>query len=153
MVDGEGSDFTEANLDLAVRWTDGPGDLEGLQLGPAERVTVGSGDWIAWPGDPNPCGGEDEKPPVSVSDAGEALAAAAAGLGRARVPALLADSWIEQGRIEPGRQVALDPVRRRLHPSGIAARDAPNKCALAGERSISWVCCGAPHPLRVATHR
>ena len=110
VVDGEGSDFTEANLDLAVRWTDGPGDLEGLQLGPAERVTVGSGDWIAWPGDPNPCGGEDEKPPVSVSDAGEALAAAAAGLGRARVPALLADSWIEQGRIaaiadrEPSRR-------------------------------------------------
>jgi len=120
VVDGEGSDFTEANLDLAVRWTDGPGDLEGVQLGPAERVTVGQGDWIAWPGDPNPsgpnpsgpnpCDGEDEKPPISVSDAGEALAAAAAGLGRARIPALLADSWIGQGRIDPGGN--REPSRR-----------------------------------------
>jgi len=100
LVDGEGSDFTEANLDLAVRWTDGPGDLEGVPLGTAERVIVGEGDWIAWPGDPNPCGdAEDEKAPVTVGDAGEAMAAAAAGLGKARVPSLLAASWIEQGRI------------------------------------------------------
>ncbi len=104
LIDGEGSDFTEANLDLAVRWTDGPGDLEGVQLGPAERVLVGEGDWIAWPGDPNPSdtggdGGEEDKPPITVSDAGEAIAAAAAGLGKARVPALLAASWIEQGRL------------------------------------------------------
>lgn len=100
LVDGEGSDFTEANLDLAVRWTEGPGDLEGVLLAPAERITVGEGDWIAWPGDPNP-GGEDEeeKPPIAVGDAGEALAAAAAGLGRARVPALLAAAAIEEGRI------------------------------------------------------
>jgi LysR family glycine cleavage system transcriptional activator len=115
LIDGEGSDFTEANLDLAVRWTDGPGDLEGVQLGSAERVTVGEGEWIAWPGDPNPCGAgedgaEDEKPPITVGDAGEAMAAAAAGLGKARVPALLAASWIEQGRIaavgdrEPSRR-------------------------------------------------
>jgi LysR family glycine cleavage system transcriptional activator len=111
LVDGEMSDFTEANLDLAVRWTEGPGDLEGVLLAPAERVTVGEGDWIAWPGDPGPAGdGESEKAPITVGDAGEALAAAAAGLGKARVPALLADSWIEQGRIvatgdrEPSRR-------------------------------------------------
>jgi LysR family glycine cleavage system transcriptional activator len=111
LIDGEGSDFTEANLDLAVRWTDGPGDLEGVPLGAAERVTVGSGDWIAWPGDPDPCGENvDEKALITVGDAGEALAAAAAGLGKARVPALLAASWIEQGRIaaigdpEPSRR-------------------------------------------------
>jgi len=114
LIDGEGSDFTEANLDLAVRWTDGPGDLEGMPLGESERVIVGEGDWIAWPGDPNPCGesdagDEEDKAPITVSDAGEAIAAAAAGLGKARVPALLAASWIEQGRIA----IASDPEPSR----------------------------------------
>jgi len=99
IVDGENADFTEANLDLAVRWTDGPGDLEGVPLGPPERVTVGDGEWIGWPGDPSP-GGEDAEPaPLHVGDAGLALAAAAAGMGRARVPAMLAAAWLEQGRI------------------------------------------------------
>ncbi len=98
LVDGEMTDFTEANLDLAVRWTDGPGDLEGVPLGPAERVVVGKGEWIGWPGDPNP-GGEDEeeKPPIFVADAGQAIAAAINGMGRTRVPALLADILIEPG--------------------------------------------------------
>lgn len=82
-------DFTEANLDLAVRWSDGPGDLEGVQLGDGARVSVGDGPWIAWPGDPNPGGDNGEGAPLSVGDAGQALAAAEAGLGRARVPALL----------------------------------------------------------------
>lgn len=99
LVDGETADFTEANLDLAVRWTEGPDDLEGVQLGPAERVTVGEGDWIAWPGDPFPMGDGHEPPPTIVGDAGEALAAAAAGMGKARVPAMLAAPWIEQGRV------------------------------------------------------
>jgi len=99
IVDGENADFTEANLDLAVRWTDGPGELEGLPLGLPERVTVGDGEWIGWPGDPSP-GGEDSEPaPLNVGDAGLALAAAAAGMGRARVPAMLAAAWLEQGRI------------------------------------------------------
>ena len=43
IVDGDMTDFTEANLDLAIRWTEGPGDLEGKPLGAAERVTVGVG--------------------------------------------------------------------------------------------------------------
>ena len=74
LIDGEGSDFTEANLDLAVRWTDGPGDLEGAPLGKAERVIVGEGEWIAWPGDPNPCGEDsEEKPPIVVGDARNVL--------------------------------------------------------------------------------
>ncbi|EIZ77253.1 LysR family transcriptional regulator [Novosphingobium sp. Rr 2-17] len=97
LVDGEMTDFTEANLDLAVRWTDGPGDLEGVPLGTAEWVVVGEGDWIGWPGDPTPgeeegaeAASEDAKPPVTVSDAGQALVAALAGMGKARVPALLA---------------------------------------------------------------
>lgn len=88
VVDGEQTDFTEANLDLAIRWMEGPGDLEGLQLGPAERAVLGDGDWIGWPGDPQP-GGDGEEPLVAVGDAGQALSAALAGLGRARIPALL----------------------------------------------------------------
>lgn len=90
IVDGEGTDFTEANLDLAVRLVEGPGDLEGVPLGAAERVILGDGGWIGWPGDPLPGGDEPgEKPLISVSDAGQAIAAAAVGMGRARVPALL----------------------------------------------------------------
>ena len=93
LVDGEMTDFTEANLDLAVRWVEGPGDLEGVQVGTAELVTLGAGDWIAWPGDPNPTGeGENGASQLTVGDAGQALSAAAAGMGRARIPALLAAS-------------------------------------------------------------
>lgn len=99
LVDGESADFTEANLDLAVRWTEGPGDLEGVPLGPSSRVTVGAGPWIAWPGDPAPQGEDGEEPPVHVGDAGLALSAAASGLGRARVPLLLAQAWHAAGRI------------------------------------------------------
>ncbi|MEY4160848.1 MAG: hypothetical protein RLZZ136_1469, partial [Pseudomonadota bacterium] len=78
LLDGEDVDFTEANLDLAVRWTDGPGDLEGLPLGPTDLITVGEGTWITWPGDPEPQGEGGEGPPVHVGDAGLALASAAA---------------------------------------------------------------------------
>jgi LysR family glycine cleavage system transcriptional activator len=50
----EHADFTEANLDLAIRLVDGPGDLEGVQLAPAMRVTVAAPEhrsaWIDWPG-------------------------------------------------------------------------------------------------------
>lgn len=99
IVDGEDTDFTEANLDLAVRLTEGPGDLAGISLGAPEWVIVGEGGCIAWPGDPSPAGdGEEARPQVSVSDAGLAIAAAAAGLGRARVPALLLASMGEQVR-------------------------------------------------------
>ena len=81
LVDGEMTDFTEANLDLAVRWIEGPDDLEGVQLGSAELVTLGEGDWIAWPGDPDPGGmGEGGTASLMVADAGQAMAAAAAGM-------------------------------------------------------------------------
>ena len=114
LVDGEMTDFTEANLDLAVRWVEGPGDLEGMQLGPAELVTLGArdggDDWIAWPGDPSPAGesGTGEAL-LTVGDAGQALSAAAAGMGRARVPAMLAAGLGERqpvvtGPTEPCRQ-------------------------------------------------
>lgn len=100
LLDGEDIDFTESNLDLAVRWTEGPGELEGVQLGSSERVTVGEGPWITWPGDPAPQGEGEDEPPVHVGDAGIALASAAAGLGKARVPALLAREWHAAGRID-----------------------------------------------------
>lgn len=91
LVEDEGAEFTEANLDFAVRWVEGPGDLEGVALGKPEWTTIGSGDWIGWPGDPNP-GESEDKPPVIVADAGQAIAAARAGIGRARVPSLLAEA-------------------------------------------------------------
>ncbi|NCU12284.1 MAG: LysR family transcriptional regulator [Sphingomonadaceae bacterium] len=99
LVSDEDADFTEANLDLAVRWAEGPGELEGVALGEAGRVEVGEGCWIAWPGDPNPEGDDCEEPPLTVGDAGQAIAAAASGMGKARVPALLAQSWLANGRI------------------------------------------------------
>lgn len=118
LVDGEMTDFTEANLDLAVRWTDGPGDLEGMALGQPEWVMVGAGEWISWPGDPAPGAtagdgedGQGEQPPVAVSDAGQALAAALSGLGRARVPALLLDGRAELAA--RGDVIAMEPPCRR----------------------------------------
>lgn len=98
LVNDESADFTEANLDLAVRWADGPGDLDGVQLGAAERVIAGKGTWIGWPSDPNPGGDNAGAPALMVGDAGQALAAAAAGMGKARVPALLALTWAGEGR-------------------------------------------------------
>ncbi|MGH6787515.1 MAG: LysR family transcriptional regulator [Novosphingobium sp.] len=109
LVDGEGADFTEANLDLAVRWGEGPGELEGVALGEPARIVVGEGPWIAWPGDPSPSGEGDEAP-LSVGDAGQAFAAAAAGMGRARVPALLAQSWRDHGLAKD--LAAPEPCRR-----------------------------------------
>ena len=97
LVDGEMADFTEANLDLAVRWVEGPSDLEGVQIGKAELVTLGEGDWIAWPGDTNPSGESEEAvSQLTVGDAGQAMSAALAGMGRARIPAILAASLIER---------------------------------------------------------
>lgn len=101
VVDGEQTDFAEANLDLAIRWLEGPGDLEGVQLGPAERRIVGHGGWIAWPGDQAADGATTEVH-LAVGDAGQALSAALAGLGRARVPVLLAEGL--DGGVEPCRR-------------------------------------------------
>jgi LysR family glycine cleavage system transcriptional activator len=98
LVGDETADFTEANLDLSVRWAEGPGDLEGIALGEAALVTVGSGEWIAWPGDPNPGGEDAAEAPLLVGDAGQAFSAAAAGMGQARIPGLLAQNWEPMGR-------------------------------------------------------
>lgn len=116
LVGGDGDiDFTEANLDLAVRWAEGPGELEGIALGPAATVVVAApglnaeAQWIGWPGDPAPAG-QVQDVPFSVGDAGTAISAAAAGLGKARVPQLLGEAAASGGRVEllgpaePGRR-------------------------------------------------
>ena len=93
-------DFTEANLDLAIRWGDGPGEHEGEALQSAGMVTVerpggGADTRIAWPG----CMGDETASLVRVGDAGLAIDAAAQGLGRATVPELLAAGDLAGGRV------------------------------------------------------
>ncbi|WP_028967893.1 LysR family transcriptional regulator [Sphingomonas phyllosphaerae] len=96
----EGMDFTEANLDLAIRWGEGPGTHEGEAIESEGLVTVaraeGTADTvILWPGAPEP----DSAGQVRVGDAGLAIDAAAAGLGRATVPEMLAARDIAVGRV------------------------------------------------------
>ena len=93
-------DFTEANLDLAIRWGDGPGEHEGEAIESAGMITVerpggGADTRISWPG----CLNDDAVSLVRVGDAGLALDAAAEGLGRATVPELLAAADLASGRV------------------------------------------------------
>ena len=95
----ESLDFTEANLDLAVRYGADAGEHEGVRLAEGALVTVtaseGGGDTrIAWPGCP-----DDEGAGLRVADAGLALDAAASGFGRACVPLMLAEADIAAGRV------------------------------------------------------
>ncbi|MFS0771826.1 LysR family transcriptional regulator [Sphingomonas sp. 1P08PE] len=95
----EEADFTQANLDLAIRWGEGPGEHEGEAIESEGLVTVarpqgGADTAIGWPGGP-----EDPSAPVRVADAGLAIDAAAAGLGRATVPELLAAHDLASGRL------------------------------------------------------
>ncbi|MEO0032499.1 MAG: hypothetical protein RIS94_2257 [Pseudomonadota bacterium] len=106
LVGGDGDiDFTEANLDLAVRWAEGPGELEGVPLGDPGTLVVaaaglnGEAPWIGWPGDPSP-DGDARETQFSVGDAGTAISAAAAGLGKARVPLLLGEAALASGRVQ-----------------------------------------------------
>jgi LysR family glycine cleavage system transcriptional activator len=96
----ESLDFTQANLDLAVCLADDKGEHEGVELGSRDYVTVGLPDApdraIGWPG----CPQEGGEAVISVADAGLALDAAAAGLGHATVPALLAEGDIAAGRVK-----------------------------------------------------
>jgi LysR family glycine cleavage system transcriptional activator len=97
----EALDFTEANLDLAIRWGEGPGEHEGEAIESDGMVTVqrpggGIDTAIAWSG----CMAEDEASLVRVADAGLAIEAAVQGLGRATVPELLARGDIAAGRLE-----------------------------------------------------
>lgn len=93
-------DFTEANLDLAVRWGEGPGEHEGEALESDGMVTIerpggGADTRVSWPG----CLNDPEVSLVRVGDAGLAIDAAAQGLGRATVPELLARGDIAAGRV------------------------------------------------------
>ena len=89
LASDDGLDFTEANLDLAIIFGTGAGEHEGVALGPRGFVSVGAGDAIGWPGCPS-----DESAGVTVADAGLAMDAALAGLGRAVVPAMLAGAEV-----------------------------------------------------------
>lgn len=93
-------DFTEANLDLAMRLADGPGEHEGVKLGDASFVTVeaapgGPEHRIDWPG----CPAGNDPAIIRVADAGLAIEAAINGFGRATVPLLLAQADIDAGRV------------------------------------------------------
>lgn len=96
-------DFTQANLDLAIVYAEGPGAHEGIALAEGALVEVGSGDGrIAWTAEP-----ERDCPTLRVGDAGLALDAAISGLGVTQVPALLAAGDIAAGRIVAGESTAL----------------------------------------------
>lgn len=101
LVADENADFTEANLDLAVRLTDGPGDLEGMVLADAPRVTVATAtapeQWIDWPGAQLPA---DIQPAITTGNPGQALSSVLAGLGRAVLPMPLVEEAIAAGKLE-----------------------------------------------------
>lgn len=107
----EAIDFTEANLDLAIRWAEGTGEHEGEALESDGMITIerpggGVDTRISWPG----CLNDPEVSLVRVGDAGLAIDAAAQGLGRATVPELLAARDIAAGRVT----VIGDPKPYRL---------------------------------------
>ncbi|QIQ85739.1 LysR family transcriptional regulator [Erythrobacter sp.] len=97
----EETDFTEANLDLAVRLVEGPGDLEGIQLTPAKRIAVAAPDareaWIDWPGAALP---EGVTPCIRAANPGQALSSVLAGMGRTVLPLALAEAALEDGRLD-----------------------------------------------------
>lgn len=97
-----GADFTEANLDLAIGLTDGPGDNEGVIIGDTMFVKVAApggkaGQKIDWPGCPI---SEGEETLMRVADGGLAIEAAANGFGHAWVPKMLVQQDIAAGRVE-----------------------------------------------------
>jgi len=100
IVSDEAIDFTEANLDFAVRLVDGPGDLEGMRLTPARRVCVAKPDagegWIDWPGATLPT---DVVPAIDAGSAGQALSSVLAGMGRTVLPLALVELAIESGSL------------------------------------------------------
>jgi LysR family transcriptional regulator, glycine cleavage system transcriptional activator len=107
LIASEGDlDFTEANLDLAVRYAEGPGEHEGIRLSEGAMVTIaaanGGGDTrIGWTG-----GQSEDGAALRVADAGLAIDAVASGFGQASVPHLLAEGDLRSGRI-----VAVDNIR------------------------------------------
>ena len=97
----DGADFTEANLDLSIGLSDGPGDLEGVLIGDTRFVKVAAeadapGRKIDWPGCPID---EGEDTLIRVADGGLAIEAAANGFGHAWVPAMLVRQDERAGRV------------------------------------------------------
>lgn len=91
-------DFTEANLDLAIRLMVDKGEYDGVRLGQAlfQKVAGAAGEterWIAWPGH------AAHDPVLRVADAGLAAESAMAGLGRALVPELLVRHELASGTL------------------------------------------------------
>jgi DNA-binding transcriptional LysR family regulator len=113
LIGGEEVDFTEANLDLAIRLIDGPGDLEGVPLADPMRVLVAADgapdDWITWPDHKLPEGAEAM---LEVSNAGQAMSSALGGMGKAVLPLLLVQQAIVEGRL---RQLADPEPSRRTY--------------------------------------
>lgn len=97
----EMADFTETNLDIAVRLVDGPGDMEGVQLTAGCKVGVAAPgapeSWIDWPTYDPP---EGAVIGLQVGNSGQALASALAGLGRAYLPMPLVEEALADGRLE-----------------------------------------------------
>lgn len=96
----EGLDFTEANLDAAIRYTNNSGEHEGIQLGSSKMVLIAHPNidndaFIFWPG----CAMADKKVDMRVGDAGLAIDAVANGLGRAYIPETLAKDDVQSGRV------------------------------------------------------
>lgn len=96
----DGIDFTEANLDLAILWSDGAGEHEGVGLAEPGLVEVtgpdSASEWrISWPGYPV----NDGDAVLRLGDAGLAIDAAANGLGTAHVPTLLVAGDLALGRV------------------------------------------------------
>lgn len=100
LIADEDADFTEANLDLAIRLVEGPGELEGVQLADGAQAVVAAPDapdgWISWPGFPAPDGADVV---LQVGNAGQALSSALAGLGRAAMPLPLVAEALADGRL------------------------------------------------------
>jgi len=112
LIADDDADFTEANLDVAIRLVEGPDDLEGVQLAPGRKVTVAAPGapegWIAWPAfpppEPDPDAAADAEPHsvevlLQVGNAGQALSSALAGLGRATMPLPLVEEALGDGRL------------------------------------------------------
>ncbi|MEQ1688232.1 MAG: LysR substrate-binding domain-containing protein, partial [Sphingopyxis sp.] len=108
-------DFTEANLDLAVRRVENAGELEGAAIDDGMMVSIapagGHGPFtICW-GDASFSGLSQRQASAAdaqldegaavlhVGDAGLAIDAVASGLGQARVPAILAADTIAAGSV------------------------------------------------------
>ena len=101
-------DFTQANIDLAVHFGGEPQaeGIHGRTLGVERLLTVAAPGQGPGMGTDAPCIAHPLDPEtlcaqsaLTVADAGLAIDAAAAGLGKTRVPALLAAADLAAGRI------------------------------------------------------